>query len=207
MQARILTVTAPASAQLVEKKSRFIGNVRPAPCARDAALCLEEIRAEHPEARHCVFAYVTELGAVRRASDDGEPQGTGGAPLMELLTRENLTNVCLTVTRYFGGVLLGAGPLARAYGKAARLTLSAAAIVACRLFSEYTFTVPYPLAQRAKAALNRLGARQEPPAYAGSVTLHFYIPAAQKQELLALCADLSAGQIEPVCVGERYLEE
>ena len=112
----------PSEAELVEKKSRFIGQVFPAETEDEARACIEAVRKKHYDARHHCFCYRLANGTVR-ASDDGEPQGTAGQPMLAVFDRENVQNVVCVVTRYFGGILLGAGGLTRAYTKTAKMAL------------------------------------------------------------------------------------
>ena len=108
------TIRAVGEDEFVEKKSRFIGLAAPVSTVEDANAVIESVRKKHPDARHNVFAYVLLDGMTRRCSDDGEPQGTGGVPVLDVIQKEGLVGVCVVVTRYFGGVLLGAsGPCAR----------------------------------------------------------------------------------------------
>lgn len=120
------TVSKFASGEFTEKKSRFIGYCRPVATESDAIGFINEIRARHREATHNVYAYIIRAEGVMRYSDDGEPSGTAGMPVLDVLRKENLTDVCVVVTRYFGGVLLGAGGLVRAYAKGAKMGVDAA---------------------------------------------------------------------------------
>ena len=125
MQKPYKTLSDMAEDEFVEQRSRFIGAVSPAANAEEAAAFIQKRRKMHPDARHHVFAY-TLLDGTCRCSDDGEPQGTGGVPVLEVLEREGLTDVAVVVTRYFGGILLGAGGLVRAYSHGAKLAVDAA---------------------------------------------------------------------------------
>lgn len=120
-----VTIAQRAEDDFFEKKSQFIGYIAPVSSEEEALAFLAEIRAKHRDARHNCFAYILQNG-VKRASDDGEPQGTAGVPIMEVVEREGLTDVIVVVTRYFGGILLGAGGLVRAYAHAAKLAVDAA---------------------------------------------------------------------------------
>lgn len=120
-----VTITQRAEDEFFEKKSQFIGYIAPVSTEEEALSFLAEIRTKHRDARHNCFAYILQNG-VKRASDDGEPQGTAGVPIMEVVEREGLTDVIVVVTRYFGGILLGAGGLVRAYAHAAKLAVDAA---------------------------------------------------------------------------------
>lgn len=120
-----VTIAQRAEDDFFERKSQFIGYIAPVSTEEEALAFLAEIRAKHRDARHNCFAYILQNG-VKRASDDGEPQGTAGVPIMEVVEREGLTDVIVIVTRYFGGILLGAGGLVRAYAHAAKLAVDAA---------------------------------------------------------------------------------
>lgn len=120
-----VTIAERAEDDFFERKSQFIGYIAPVSTEEEALAFLAEIRAKHRDARHNCFAYILQNG-VKRASDDGEPQGTAGVPIMEVVEREGITDVIVVVTRYFGGILLGAGGLVRAYAHAAKLAIDAA---------------------------------------------------------------------------------
>ena len=120
------TVAGYASDEFIERKSRFIGHIAPVCSEAQALAFLEQIRAQHREATHNVFAYILRESGIKRMSDDGEPQGTGGVPVLEVIEREGLTDVAVVVTRYFGGILLGTGGLVRAYSHGAKLAVDAA---------------------------------------------------------------------------------
>ena len=110
-------------AELVEKRSRFLGHIWLTQTEEEALQCIKKMREQHWDATHNVYAYLIKDGAMRY-SDDGEPQGTAGIPVLEVLRKEGIYNVCCVVTRYFGGTLLGAGGLVRAYGKACICTFA-----------------------------------------------------------------------------------
>lgn len=120
-----VTIAAPAQDDFFERKSQFIGYIAPVSTEEEALAFLAEIRTKHRDARHNCFAYVLQSG-VKRASDDGEPQGTAGVPILDVVEREGITDVIVVVTRYFGGILLGAGGLVRAYAHAAKLAVDVA---------------------------------------------------------------------------------
>lgn len=122
------TVNYTGEAVLIEKKSRFIGHAIPVKTEEEALLLISDMRSKYYDASHNVYAYILQENNTARFSDDGEPGGTAGMPVMEVLKKENLTNVLVVVTRYFGGTLLGAGGLVRAYSKAAKMAVSEAEI-------------------------------------------------------------------------------
>ena len=121
--------TEAAEAELVEKRSRFIGQVRPVETEEEARAFVEQVKKKHYDARHNCWCYRLRDGGVERYSDDGEPQGTAGQPMLNVFQREEVTNVVCVVTRYFGGVLLGAGGLTRAYTKGAKDALDRKSVV------------------------------------------------------------------------------
>lgn len=137
-----LTVRDFAEYEFTEKKSRFIGRVFYTPTESDAKAAISAVRAGDPEARHHVYAYVIHGGIVRM-SDDGEPSGTGGAPVLNAVQKNGFEDVTVVVTRYFGGILLGAGGLVRAYAKAAVGALESAEKTETAEFVDFTLTFPY----------------------------------------------------------------
>lgn len=129
------TVKAFAEASFTEKKSEFIGYISPVSTNDEAIDFINSIRANHRKAAHNVYAYILRSGSITRYSDDGEPQGTAGMPVLDVLRKEGLTDVCCVVTRYFGGILLGGGGLVRAYSHSAKIAVDAAQrmiMCACR---------------------------------------------------------------------------
>ena len=124
------TIKDESIAEFVEKKSTFIGHGKRIESEEEAKEFIQKVKGMHKEARHNVYAYmIGENRGIQRYSDDGEPQGTGGIPMLEVLKKSNITDVVIVVTRYFGGVLLGAGGLARAYSKGTSLAIKEAGIV------------------------------------------------------------------------------
>ena len=122
------TIKKRASDEFVEKKSRFIGYIAPVETEEEAIAFVNEIRTKHRDATHNVYAYSLRAGQIKRASDDGEPSGTGGVPMLNVLNGNGLVDVCCVVTRYFGGTLLGVGGLVRAYTEGAKIAVAAGGI-------------------------------------------------------------------------------
>ncbi|MBQ5330644.1 MAG: YigZ family protein [Oscillospiraceae bacterium] len=123
------TVYETASDAFTEKKSDFIGTIAPVKSEEEAVAFIERIKSGNRKARHNVYAYVLREGNISRYSDDGEPQGTGGVPVLEVIKGRGLSDVCIVVTRYFGGILLGTGGLSRAYSRAACIACDAARVM------------------------------------------------------------------------------
>ncbi len=140
-----------AVSEFTEKRSRFIGQIRPVNSEADARRFLDEIRKKHRDARHNCWCYIIQSdGMIIRCSDDGEPQGTAGQPILQVFQRREVVNLCCVVTRYFGGVLLGAGGLTRAYARAAKDVLDAAGVIRMELWTEWEVICPYAVLERVK---------------------------------------------------------
>lgn len=139
------TVRDEASDEFTEKRSRFIGHIAPASSEEEAISFINRIRSQYRDASHNVFAYSLRENNIRRASDDGEPQGTGGVPVLTVIDGRGLTDVCIVVTRYFGGTLLGTGGLSRAYSDAASFAVSAAETITMAESCDIKITAEYSL--------------------------------------------------------------
>ena len=138
-----LTISQNASASFIEKRSEFIGYIAPVKTNDEAVAFINSIKAEHRKAKHNVYAYILREDNISRYSDDGEPQGTAGVPVLDVLKKRGLTDVCVVVTRYFGGILLGGGGLVRAYSHAASLACDAAHIMDMCLCHRLKITADY----------------------------------------------------------------
>lgn len=138
-----LTVEKDSVYELIEKKSKFIAYVKPIISEKDALSFINDIKSKHWDARHNVYAYVVKENNISRYSDDGEPHGTAGVPVLDVIKKNNLRNVAVVVTRYFGGILLGIGGLVRAYSQATTMALNCAKIIKmclcydCNIFCDY----------------------------------------------------------------------
>ena len=154
----LITIATATTAELIEKKSRFIGQAFPVNNEQEAQDQLAAIRTKHRAARHNVYAWV--IGAdneFMRSSDDGEPAGTGGRPVLEAIKKSGLQNIMIVVTRYFGGILLGSGGLTRAYGKAAQLAIDEAAVIKRLPAQKYAITCSYPYLSKTEIVLKIYG--------------------------------------------------
>ncbi|WP_303826122.1 YigZ family protein [Ruminococcus flavefaciens] len=138
-----LTISENAKASFIEKRSEFIGYISPVRTNDEAVAFINSIKSEHRKARHNVYAYILREDNISRYSDDGEPQGTAGVPVLDVLKKRGLTDVCVVVTRYFGGILLGGGGLVRAYSHAASLACDAAHIMDMCLCHRLKITADY----------------------------------------------------------------
>lgn len=153
-----LSIAKEASAELIEKKSRFICSVKPVKTEKEALEFINRISALHKDANHNVFAYVVmEKIEVVKASDDGEPQGTAGMPVLEVIKREGLKNVCVVVTRYFGGILLGAGGLIRAYSASAKQGIDESGICTMCLYKRLSIKTDYTFLGKLQNIITDIG--------------------------------------------------
>ena len=198
------TVLQEAEAEFTEKRSRFIARVAPVQSEEEALAFLEKVRTKHREARHNVYAYIVRENNISRFSDDGEPSGTAGLPVLNVLARQNLTDVCIVVTRYFGGILLGAGGLARAYGKSAADGILAAG--ACEMiYSEvFSVTVDYSLLGKIQHVLEEKGFHVLGTAFGAMPTLSVATESARKEELIKALTNAAGGKISIASCGEKY---
>lgn len=202
------TVEGRATAEIVEKKSRFIGHIAHVETEEEALSFLEEVRVAHRMARHNVYAYVlrgADGGAVGRVrySDDGEPAKTAGMPTLEAIQHAGLTDVAVVVTRYFGGVLLGTGGLVRAYTQATQAAVAAAHVVVVSKCVEVMVEVPYSLYEQAVRVAKACGARVVGTDFAAEVLLTLRMLDGTQGPLLEALSELTRGQGEPV-VGDPF---
>ena len=191
-------------AEFVEKRSSFLGHVRFAGTEDAAREFINDMKKKHYDARHNCWCYIIRGGAVRY-SDDGEPQGTAGLPMLEVFKREGVENVVCVVTRYFGGVLLGTGGLLRAYTKSAKDALDAAGIAAVRRWVKLEAACPYSLLERMKTECLALDGAVENIEYGADVRLTLLLPEEKAEEFQARVTELSAGQSRAQAVGEELM--
>ena len=193
-----------ATAEVVEKRSRFIGHIWRVDSEEGARACIEAARKQYHDARHNCWCYRIREGKLLRYSDDGEPQGTAGQPMLNVFEREDVWDVCCVVTRYFGGILLGAGGLTRAYGGTAKLALNAAGVSRMRLWATMAVPCTYPLYERMKLLVEGCGGSIEDTEYGADILLTVTLPAQRQAELARQVVDLSAGTLEPLLVEEGF---
>ena len=186
-----------------EKKSHFIGRVWPVETEEEALARIQEMKKQHYDATHNCWAYIIKDGAVR-FSDDGEPGGTAGMPILQVLQREGLFNIVCVVTRYFGGILLGAGGLVRAYTKGAKIAVDAAGKSMKRVWTELYVPIPYSYYERVKLEVEAFGGITRNTQFGADIELEILIPEAQAQPFLARLTDLSCGTIEGMETGQEY---
>lgn len=191
----------PAQAEVVEKRSRFIGSIIPVATEEEARAHIEAVKKRHRDARHNCWCYRLESG-VERYSDDGEPQGTAGVPMLSVFQKADVTNLCCVVTRYFGGVLLGAGGLVRAYSQTARDAMDAAGVGKMQPWTRLALSAPYPLLEQLKLLCSQCSGTVEDVQYADQVSLSLLFPSEQVNAFTAIVTELTAGSLQPEVVGE-----
>ena len=187
-----------------EKRSRFIGHVWHVETEEKAREKIAEMKAKYYDARHNCWCYLIREGGITRYSDDGEPQGTAGQPMLEVFRREGVENVCCVVTRYFGGILLGTGGLLRAYTKSAKDTLTAAGVAVVRQWADTVIECPYNLFERMKLEIAAVQGILGDIEYGAQVRIPALLPLEQWPDYEARVTELTAGQLAPELLGEVF---
>ena len=200
------TLREENAAEFIINKSRFIGYGCPCETEEEALQFLAEIRAKHKDATHNCYAYI--IGAnmgVMRYSDDGEPGGTAGMPIIEVMKARGVTNCAVVVTRYFGGVLLGAGGLVRAYSQGAATALNACGVGVMHPTARYLMEIPYPMLNKMDYFLKSEPIIVEDKAYTDVITYTLIVKCEDEEGFIARITDMSEGKIEPLRMEEMYL--
>lgn len=200
------TVARRAEAVLVEKRSKFIATVIPADSEDNALAFLEEMRRKYSDATHNVYAYVIDENNIYRYSDDGEPSGTAGMPVLDTIRKAGIVDCAVVVTRYFGGALLGTGGLVHAYGGAARQGLLAAGIIERRLCDIISVRVDYTTAGRLSHHLAEIGAIIEDTVYDAEVTYFVCVRTDETDRFTADITEHTNGRAIIKNTGRKYID-
>ena len=199
------TVYRGGMGEIVEKKSRFIAHVAHVESEEEALAFVEKIKKEYWDARHNCHAYtIGKNNECTRCSDDGEPSGTAGRPILDVLLREEIHNCIVVVTRYFGGILLGAGGLVRAYSHACSLALEAAGVVTMAPCAAMELTVDYSYYERVNNLLADHGARVQNADFGAAVTLAYTMEETRLPAFAAALTELSGGKYAPTQTGSLF---
>ncbi|MDO5406123.1 MAG: YigZ family protein [Eubacteriales bacterium] len=191
--------------ELVEKKSRFIATTRPVESEEEAIAFIEEMKKKYWDARHNCFAYVIgERGQIQRCSDDGEPSQTAGRPMLDVLLGEEIRNICVVVTRYFGGTLLGTGGLVRAYSGAVQEGLANSAVVEKFLGNRLAITTDYNGIGKIQYTAAQMGLTTLDTQYTDQVVVTLMVPAAEKDRFIAQVTEKTAGKALIEDMGTLY---
>jgi hypothetical protein len=189
--------TNVGNAEIVEKKSRFIANVVPINSEEDALLYLAKIKKEYWDARHNCYAYITFDQSIKRCSDDGEPSGTAGKPMLEVLQNRNIYGICVVVTRYFGGILLGTGGLLRAYQEATIKGIENAGIAELRLGYKTSWSINYDEYGKFNFLCEKLGVYKIDTQYLDKIKILLVIPISEFETFKFKVLEESSGKIKP----------
>ena len=189
--------------EFTEKKSRFIGRVWQVETEEAALEIIQAMKKQHYDATHNCWAYIIRDGAVR-FSDDGEPGGTAGMPMLQVLQREGLYNIVCVVTRYFGGILLGAGGLVRAYTKGAKIAVDAAGKSIKRVWTALYIPCPYSFYERVKLEIAAFGGVIRSTDFGSEVELEVLLPEGKTQAFVERLTDMSAATVEAMETGKEY---
>lgn len=204
MSADYKTVQLESKGEFVEKRSRFIGYCKPVTTEQEAVDFINSKRAEHWNATHNVYAYSLREGNIKRYSDDGEPSGTAGMPVLDVILKNEIYDICIVVTRYFGGVLLGTGGLVRAYSQGAKTALEAGRVVLMQSCTVCSLQCSYNQYGKISSLIMELGGTIDDTIYEADVTIKFHI----KPEILASLnkkfADATAGKVQASSDSEEY---
>lgn len=169
------TIQKQAQASFTEQRSKFIGYIKPVDKEEDAVNFINEIRAKHWDAKHNVYAYCIKEGKIKRYSDDGEPQGTAGMPVLDVLIKNEITNAVIVVTRYFGGILLGTGGLVRAYSHSAKIAIDEAKIITMKLCKDAELICGYGQYGKLSALISEYKGIIDNTEFTDNVKVYFHI--------------------------------
>lgn len=198
------TVEFESKDEFVEKKSRFIGYVKPVKTQEEATNFINSIKSKHWDATHNVSAFVLRENNIQRSSDDGEPSGTAGVPTLDVLLKENLVDVCVVVTRYFGGTLLGAGGLIRAYSHSSKIAVDAGHIITMAPCKVLSVSVDYSFYDRLNILLSEFNANIENSEFTDNVTVTFSVRENTVPLLQDKLKQLSNGKYIFKEIGEKF---
>lgn len=200
------TVAHSGEGELTEKKSRFIATVRPVDNEDDAIAFIGEMRSKYSDARHNVYAYVIDENNIYRYSDDGEPQGTAGMPVLDVIRKEGLVDTAVVVTRYFGGTLLGTGGLVRAYSQSAKLGLDNAEIVTRTLCDIVSVKVDYSLVGKIQHFIQTNGFILDDTLYENDVTFFICSHTENTEKLLSDITDITNARAVCTKCGQKFVD-
>ncbi len=198
------TVDKEACDEFVEKHSRFIGYIKPVTTKEEAVDFINSIKSKHWDATHNVYAYILRDGQTRRYSDDGEPQGTAGIPVLDVLLKENLTDCVVVATRYFGGILLGGGGLVRAYSHTAKIAVDAAGIATMKLCDILFCKCDYNFYGKLNSLIPEYGGIVDDCEFSENVAVKFRIPDEKYSQFSKSLTESSFGKICAEKTGEIF---
>ena len=198
------TVAEESADEFVEQRSRFIGYVCPVRSEEEASAFISKIKKQHWDARHNVYAYVLREGSVQRSSDDGEPHGTAGVPVLEVMLKSGVTDAVIVVTRYFGGILLGAGGLVRAYTRGAKIAVEAGGIITMKSCNICELICSYNQYGKLSGLIPSCGGTADDTQFGENVSICFHIAPEDMGNFSKQLADATGGTVEAEVIGEDF---
>ena len=201
-----ITIEGEAQAEFVERKSKFIGYCRHVETETEALAFVEQLKKQNWDATHNVFAYSLREGQLKRCSDDGEPQGTAGVPVLDVLQKSGVVDVCMVVTRYFGGILLGAGGLVRAYSHGASIALEAAKKLHMTPCTRLSLDMDYGWYGKVSYILPQYNILVEESSFTDRVSMTLLIKSSRKEKFQADLVELTNGYVVPKEIIEEYAD-
>lgn len=200
------TIREPGTDEFTEKRSRFIGNSMPVSSEKEALDFVSSIKSKYWDANHNVYAYIIREGGIQRFSDDGEPQGTAGIPVLDVLKKGGLTDTVVVVTRYFGGILLGAGGLVRAYSHGAKIAVKAAGMKQMRPAFRLEMDTDYSLYGKIAYILPKYHIQEPENDFGAAVRMRFTIAAELFERFKKELTELTNGAVSPYIQQELYAD-
>lgn len=198
------TVRTEAHVEFEEKRSLFIGHATHVDSEEEALAFVKQLKKEYSDATHNVYAYLLKGGIIARYSDDGEPQGTAGMPVLEAIRKNGVSDVCVVVTRYFGGILLGAGGLVREYSHSAAIAIEGAEIISYEPYSVYELRSGYSEYQKYINILTNYGVVIDDTVFEADVCVRFAVKREKADGLLSKISETGYGKDVPIYIGERF---
>lgn len=202
-----ITVKGRDEDEFVEKRSRFIGYIKHVETEKEATDFIAETRSKHWDATHNVYAYSLRDGQIKRYSDDNEPSGTAGIPVLDVLQKNNVVDAVVVVTRYFGGVLLGAGGLVRAYSHSASIALKKIGTVTMQMCSLCELTCTYTQYGKIPATIASFEGVVDDSVFTDNVTVKFHLPCDNLTKLNEVLSELTCGVVEARKLSESFFEQ
>ena len=199
-----ITVHHRSKFEFEDRKSVFIGEVLPVSTEAEALSFLDSVKKKYPDARHHVYAYVLRDNAIMRFSDDGEPQGTAGMPILDIIRKKGLTDIAIVVTRYFGGTLLGTGGLVHAYSASVLGAIEAAEVITYDLYTEVSFKVSYSDYQKLQMLFSEFEFRVEDTRFLADVEIVGRVVKTKLEDFEKKLTETTSGRSKLEILGEKF---
>lgn len=199
-----VTIHHRSKCEYEDRKSIFIAEAAPVSNEADALSFIDSVKKTYPDAKHHVYAYVIRENSIMRFSDDGEPQGTAGIPILDIIRKKGITDIVVVVTRYFGGTLLGTGGLVRAYSSSAIAAIETSEIITYDLYNEISFSATYSDYQRVLPVLGQFKFRDDDTVFLENVELHGKIIHNNLEAFQRRITEITAGRIKIEVLSEKF---